>query len=340
MPTMSDVARAAGVSVMTVSNVLNGKPRVGAETRLRVLEVVDELGYEINLSARRLRSGRTGAIGLVVPRFDHPYFGDLAARLSSALASTGRHLAVEQSDASKEGELAALSLARLQTYDGVILSVVGLGYDDIDRIRPSFPVVLLGEQHMPPRFDQIHIDNITGARLATEHLLDRGARRIVMVGGGDEGHASMVTLRTRGWELAQQERGVPVDDAAVLPLDRFEMSSARIAVRALLARDPSIDAFFAITDQVAMGVLAGIHDAGLRVPDDVQVVGFDNLALGEFTMPGLTTIDPSNAWIVENAVAALDRRIADRDSAPQHLVSPVHLVERGTSRASRAAPSP
>jgi transcriptional regulator with XRE-family HTH domain len=105
--TMREVAQASGVSLMTVSNVINGRPgAVGTETRLRVLEAVDRLGYEVNLTARRLRKGLTGTIGLIVPRFDHPYFGELAARLSSALATTGRHLSVEQSGASAEGELA------------------------------------------------------------------------------------------------------------------------------------------------------------------------------------------------------------------------------------------
>jgi DNA-binding LacI/PurR family transcriptional regulator len=331
MPTMSDVARAAGVSVMTVSNVLNDKPRVGAATRQRVLDVVDQLGYEINLSARRLRSNRTGAVGLVVPRFDHPYFGELAAQLSRVLAATGRHLAVEQSDASPEAELAALSMARLQTYDGVILSAVGLGYDDIDRIRPSLPVVLLGEQDMPPRFDQIHMNNVEGARLATEHLLDRGARKVVIAGGGDDGRPTMTTLRTEGWRLAHTRRGLDVDDAAILSLADYEMTCARQAVGSLLDRDPDVDAIFAITDQVAVGALAGIHDAGRRVPDDVQVVGFDNLALSEHVVPGITTIDPDNQWIVQRAVEALDLRIDEPDREPEHHLSPVRLVQRGTT---------
>ncbi|GAA4731493.1 LacI family DNA-binding transcriptional regulator [Isoptericola chiayiensis] len=330
--TMSDVARAAGVSVMTVSNVLNGKPRVSAATRQRILDLVDELGYEINLSARRLRSDRTGSIGLIVPRFDHPYFGELAAQLSRLLAATGRHLAVEQSDASKEAELAALSMARLQTYDGVILSVVGLDHDDIDRIRPSLPVVLLGEQNMPRRFDQIHMDNVEGARLATAHLLERGARHVVLAGGGDEGHASMMTLRTRGWRAAHEDRGAALPPAGILTLEEFEMDCARVRVRDRLRDDPSVDAVFAITDQVAVGAMAGIRDAGLRVPQDVQVVGFDNLALARHVTPALTTIDPENAWIVEQAVALLDRRIDDREKDPEHLVSPVRLVERGTTR--------
>lgn len=330
--TMHDVARAVGVSLMTVSNVINERPGVGAATRLRVLETVDRLGYEVNLTARRLRNGLTGTIGLIVPRFDHPYFGELAARLSSALATTGRHLSVEQSGASAEGELAALSQARLATYDAVLLSVVGLRYEDVDKLHTSVPIVLLGEHGMPPRFDHVQLDNEAGAYLGTAHLIENGARNILIVGGGDEGRQSMPSIRTRGWERAHADAGLTPRSDGVLRLAELEVACARIAVRERLAQTPEVDGIFAITDQVAFGVMAGVHDAGLRIPQDVQVVGFDNLALGEHVTPGLTTIDPSQDWIVQRAVELIDQRIAGRDVAPQHLVSPGVLVVRGTTR--------
>ncbi|MCP2032113.1 DNA-binding LacI/PurR family transcriptional regulator [Okibacterium sp. HSC-33S16] len=331
--TMRDVARASGVSLMTVSNVINGRPgAVGTETRLRVLEAVERLGYEVNLTARRLRNGLTGTVGLIVPRFDHPYFGELAARLATELAKTGRHLSVEQSGASAEGELAALSHARIATYDAVLLSVVGLHYDDVDKLQTSVPIVLLGEQGMPRRFDHVQLDNEAGAHLATGHLIERGARHLLIVGGGDEGRQSMTAARTRGWERAQSDAGLTPRPDGVLELAELEVACARIAVRERLAQTPEIDGIFAVTDQVAFGVMAGVHDAGLRVPEDVQIVGFDNLALGEHMTPGLTTIDPSHDWMVQRAAALIDQRIAGQDVPPQHLISPSMLVARGTTR--------
>lgn len=330
--TMRDVARASGVSLMTVSNVINGQPGAGAETRLRVMEAVDRLGYEVNLTARRLRKGLTGTIGLIVPRFDHPYFGELAARLATALAETGRYLSVEQSGASAEGELAALSHARLATYDAVLLSVVGLRYEDVDKLQTSVPIVLLGEQNMPPRFDHVHLDNEAGAHLATAHLIERGARNILIVGGGDEGRQSMSAIRTRGWERAHAGAGLTPRPDGVLELPELEVACAREMVRERLLRTPDVDGIFAVTDQVAFGVMAGVHDAGLRIPEDLQLVGFDNLSLGEHISPGLTTIDPSHDWMVQRAVELIDQRIADRDAAPQHLISPSNLVARGTTR--------
>lgn len=330
--TMRDVASASGVSLMTVSNVINGQPGASAETRLRVLDAVHSLGYEVNLTARRLRKSLTGRIGLIVPRFDHPYFGELAARLATALAETGRHLGVEQSGATAAGELAALSQARLATYDAVLLSVVGLRYEDVDNLQTSVPIVLLGEQGMPPRFDQIHLDNERGAHLATAHLLERGARNILIVGGSNDDPQSMSALRTRGWERAHADAGVAPPPNGVLHLPELEVGCAREFVRDRLLRTPDVDGIFAVTDQVGFGVIAGAQDAGLRIPQDLQLVGFDNLSLGEHISPGLTTIDPSHDWVAQRAVELIDQRIAERDAAPQHLISPSTLVVRGSTR--------
>jgi len=331
--TMRDVARASGVSLMTVSNVINGRPgAVGEATRARVLEAVDRLGYEVNLTARRLRSGRTGAVGLIVPRFDHPYFGELAARLARELAATGRHLSVEQSGASAEGELAALSHARLATYDAVLLSVVGLHHDEVDKLQASVPIVLLGEQGMPARFDHLQLDNEAGAHLATTHLIERGARDILIVGGEDDRRQSMTGSRTRGWERAHADAGLSPRPDGVLQLAELEVACARAAVRERLASHPEVDGIFAVTDQVAFGVLAGVHDAGRRVPEDVQIVGFDNLSLGEHLVPGLTTIDPDHDGMVRRAAELIDQRIAGLDVPAQHVVSASRLVVRGTTR--------
>lgn len=330
--TMSDVARAAGVSIMTVSNVINERPRVSAETRLRVLDVVADLGYEVNLSAKRLRAGRAGTIALIVPRFDHPYFGELAARYVETFGAHGIHVAVEQSGASREGELSAVSHARLQMYDGVLLSVVGQSYDDVDRLRTQVPIVLLGEQEMPARYDHVMLGNVDGAELATDLLLRRGHRRIAIVGGSVDEGTGMAALRTRGWRRAHAAHGLAAEDALVIPLREQETAEARHQVSTALERGLSFDAVFAITDQNAIGAMAALHDAGLSIPDDVAVIGFDNLALGEHLRPALSTIDPSNGWAVEQSTRLLRARMSGDDSPPEHLTAPVRLVERGSTR--------
>lgn len=333
MPTLKDVARASGVSVMTVSNVINGVPRVGAATRQRVLDAIDDLGYEVNLTARQLRAGRSGTVALVVPRIDHPYFGELAARFTELLRPSGRHLVLEQTGASKEGELTALSQARLRQYDGVLLSALGLQYADVDRLDAGLPLVLLGEKPMPPRFDHVALGNVEGGRLATAHLLARGARRVLMVGGSaGPTDGGMGDQRTDGWRQAHADAGLVPDERLLVQPDELEMRHGREAVRAALADGTQFDAVFAVTDQVAVGALAALHEAGVRVPDDVQVVGFDNLGVGEHLWPALTTVDPRNDALVEHALRLLDRRLSGDDGEPEHVVTGVRLVERGTTR--------
>ncbi|MBD7917804.1 LacI family DNA-binding transcriptional regulator [Cellulomonas sp. Sa3CUA2] len=333
MPTLKDVAKASGVSVMTVSNVVNGRPRVSEATRQRVLAAVDELGYQVNLTARSLRAGRSGTIALSIPRVDHPYFAELAAAVTDALRPGGRHLVVEQTGASREGELSALSQARLQMYDGVLLSVVGLKDSEVARLNGDMPLVLLGEEPMPTGRDHVQLGNFEGAQLATAHLIERGARRIAIVGGTvDPTHTGMVGVRTAGWRAAHTAAGLVADDRLVLPPAHFAMAESREMIRTALADGLDIDGVFAVTDQVAIGVMAGLHDCGLRVPEHVQVVGFDDLDVSEHLVPGLTTVDPRMDLVVAESLRLLDRRMSGEEFSAEHLVMPVRLVVRGTTR--------
>ena len=328
MVTMSDVARLAGVSVMTVSNVLNDRPYVKTSTRDRVLAAVAELGYEINLSARHLRSGQTGTVGLIVPRFSHPYFAELADALASELTARGRHLAVEQSEASREHELAALSRARLQRYDAIVLSVAGLEREELATLAESPPVVLLGEREMPARFDHLQLANIEGARLATTRLLDSGARRVAVVGGDLQRDDATARLRTDGWIAAHEERGLPVDERLVLSDGRYSAEEAHDAVIAAHAAGLDPDGYFAITDDIATGVLAALHRLGRAVPEEIGVVGYDNLVASAWTVPALTTIDAGRAEVARTIADLIERRIADPSASPRHLVGQVRLIER------------
>lgn len=335
MTKMRDVAELAGVSVMTVSNVLNNKPRVNAETRLRVLNAIEATGYKVNINARRLRQGTSNAIAMIVPRLDHPYFGELTARFTERLAGTGRHLVVEQTNALLDNELAAISQSHLNSYAGIILSSVGMTSSDVDSLNLALPVVLLGEQPMPTRYDHLAMGNLEGATIAVEHLLKSGARKIVML-GGDEFNTDigMMASRTEGWRAAHRKLGAHIDDRLVITLDEFETRYGYDKVSELISQNFDFDAIFAITDTVAIGALAALQDHGKRIPHDVQVIGFDNLELGSYLRPSLSTIDPDRHGMVDTAFNLLEERIAHGyDNVPaQHLTSTVKLVQRASTR--------
>lgn len=331
MVTMSDVAREAGVSVMTVSHILNGRPRASEATRQRVLDVVAELGYEVNLTARSLRSGRTGTVALIVPSF-HDYFGEIADRLALLLEASGLHLILERTAGTAEHERDALSRARLKMYDGVILSSHGVSRKELEAVSAAVPLVLLGERRMPDDIDHVRLDNVEGARLATEHLISRGARRIAVLGGAFEAEPGMASLRREGWEVAHREAGLTHDPRFVTPVEDYSMECARAAMRTLLDSGQQIDGIFAITDVLAQGALSALGERGLRVPEDVQIVGFDDLEIDEFMTPGLTSVNPNHELLASTAVQLLTRRIAGATSAAVHAIIPVSLTVRGSTR--------
>ena len=330
--TMADVARTAGVSTMTVSNVINGRPRVGAATRERVLAAISDLGYQVNLAARHLRAGRTGVVGLAVPELERPYFAQLAGRLADRFEAHGLRIVMERTGASREGELDAVAFSRLRMYDGLILSVVDIDPAELTQMHPDAPVVMIGERALPSRFDHVMMDNVDGARQATAHLLATGARRVAMLGGNPEWTANMPALRAEGYALAHAEAGVPMDPELTVRC-KFTLQEGYDAIRSLHDRGIGFDAVFALTDVVALGALRALADAGLRVPDDVQVIGFDDIDEAPYLVPALSSINPGHEEMADAIVAQLIAQINGGPTGePQELVAPARLILRGTTK--------
>lgn len=351
MTTMRDVAAAAGVSPMTVSNVLAGRSNVSEETRRRVLDVVERTGYRVNTAAQSLRRGRTGIVGLAVPEVHSHYFGLLAARLIARLAPEGLRVVVEQTGASREGELAAITASRVSAYDGLVLSAVGLDPDDVLAIAGDLPVVVLGERQDVRRFDHVEMANTEGAAAATRLLLDRGCRHLVALGmpdltsldsldlpdddarprpQGPGHHGDAFRLRALG--VRDAVAAVPGARAVAVHGGASTLASGAALTREALAREPRLDGLVCATDTLAIGALRALADAGRRVPDDVLVAGFDDVADGAFTVPSLTTVTPGHDVMVEETARLLLRRIADPTAAPERFVSPFAVVERESTR--------
>ena len=336
MVTMQDVARHAGVSVMTVSNVVNDQPHVRAATRTKVLAAIAELGYHVNTAARSLRQGRTGIIVLAVPEVDRPYFGLLASLLIERAAARGYDLLVEQTAARRDRELDAIARSRLRSYDGLILSAVQLHDEDAGLLRGDFPIVLLGERSYTQPLDHVLMANEEGAALATRHLIERGSRRIAMLGGRvsapDDIHAT--TLRARGYLAALAEAGLPVDERLVRPAGLTYEGGHRVAAE-VLEEFGDVDALFCATDLVAIGAVRALTDRGLRVPEDVRVVGFDDVPLASFLSPSLTSIAPDHEAMADAVISMIVDRIEGSRPADDYRVftAPVRLVERESTRA-------
>jgi len=297
---------------MTVSNVINGRPGVAADTRMRVLRAVEELGYEVNSTARTLRTGRTGAIGFVLPEVDSPYYAHLSHLLSAGAQSRGRHLLLERTGATRERELEAISFGHLRRYDGAVVNLVRVDSADLDQLRFPTPVVFIGESPIPARFDHVMMDNVGGSREATSRLLSTGSRRVAILGGRHEDTDDMASLRTRGYRQAHGDVRLGVEESLVVEVPSYSWDEGHRAVVDLHHRGLPFDAVFCVTDALAMGALRALADLGLHVPRDVQVIGFDNGPEADFMVPRLSSVEPGNDAIAQVVLDLLERRMSTR----------------------------
>jgi DNA-binding LacI/PurR family transcriptional regulator len=329
-PTLRDVAELAGVSFKTVSNVIHDHPHVSEATRSRVLAAIDQLGYRPNLTARTLRSGRTGAIGLAVPELSLAYFAELADEVITVADRHEMIVLIEQTGGDPDREREVLTGPRRQLTDGLLFSPLGLGSDDADVLDVDFPLVLLGERIFGGPVDHVTMENVAGAQAATRHLLDLGRRRIAVLGAHTGEVIGSAGLRLEGYRAALADAGVPFDDDLIVDAGPWHRSNGAEAMRNLLARGTTFDAIFALNDELALGALRVLGESGIRVPADVAIIGFDDVDEGRYSFPSLSTVDPGRREIARLAVEVLLEVIAAGENrAPRReLRSPFRILQR------------
>ena len=341
---LQDVADRAGVSVKTVSNVVNDYQHVAPETRARVQAVIDETGYRPNLSARQLRTGRTGVIALALPELDNPYFAELTQFVVQAADERGWTVLVDQTDGRREREQDVSAGFRHHLIDGLILSPVALDEHDLAGRSPTdTPLVLLGEKLTAGPADHVAIDNVAAARTATAHLVAQGRVHVAAI--GDQPNSSQESgvahLRRRGWEEALSSAGLPVGAEQVVEVPTYRRAAGAAAMADLLDRDHPVDAVFCFNDTLALGALRVLAERGRRVPEDVAVIGLDDVDDGRYTLPSLSTIAPDKEFIARTAVTMLAERLEEGgpDIVPRDIRAPFELVVR-ESTGGRPATTP
>ncbi|MFT4136325.1 LacI family DNA-binding transcriptional regulator [Microbacterium sp.] len=327
--TLHDVARVAGVSIKTVSNVINDYPHIRPATRERVESAIAELGYTPNLTARNLRSGRTGAIALALPDLGLAYFAELAAAVIAAAEASGVSVLVEQTGADPARERELLRSPRLKLTDGLIFSPLGMGQEDVAALDVPYPVVLLGERIFDGPTDHVTMRNVEAARAATEFLIASGRRRVAVVGAHEGEVIGSAALRLQGYREALEAAGIAYDEDLIGYTTFWHRANGALSMRELLAGGVEFDAVFGLNDTLALGAMRALQESGRHVPDDVAVVGFDGLDEAEYSIPSLTTVDPGRDWIARTAVTALLERISgDFAGAPRLLLADFRVLER------------
>lgn len=331
--TMHDVARLAGVSIKTVSNVINDYPYIRPETRRRVNEAIQTLDYRPNLSARSLRSGRTGVISLIIPDLRNAYFAELAVEVMRAAEKQGLSVVIEQYGNEREQELHLLRGPRSLMVDGILYSVLALGDEDAHLLNEvKTPMVLLGERIFNGPTDHVTMRNTEGVKAATEHLLALGRRRIVALGAHEGEVVGSAGLRLAGYRQALEEAGIAYDDTLVGEVGGWFRSTGAEAMALMLRSGVQFDGLVAFNDPIALGAMRTMQAAGLRIPDDVAVVGFDDLDETRYSLPTLTTINPGREEIATVAVQFLKERIDNGTQPAREHLSAYRLVARESTQ--------
>ena len=326
--TLGMVAERAGVSPSTVSRILNGTAVVSDEKRAAVDEAIATLGFVPNPVARGLAGGRTLSIGVVTQAIDSPFYGAALRGIEQALGDVGYSPLFMSGHWHTDEEARCIDVLRSRRVDGLIVLTGRLSDTALRSVARSLPVVVTGRSLKAPNLFALDFDNREGARQATQHLIDLGHRRIAFI-SGDVDHPDAVE-RQQGYLQALEAAGIKPDPALLLP-GNFTEHSGLLAVERLLDTRTRFSAVFAANDQMAFGAALGLYRRGKRVPDDVSLVGFDDVAGALYMVPPLTTVHNPIQEIGQLAAAAMLSLLAgDR---PQLDVPAPRLIPRESTRA-------
>jgi LacI family transcriptional regulator len=325
--TIADVAAEAGVSVATVSKVINGRYGVAAATSARVKDVIEQLGYESSLVARSLRSRRTDVIGILVHDFE-PFSTELLKGAALAIHGTGYEMIV-YSGGGRSPEEPGWERRSLSRLAGTLTDGIILVTPTVVDVAHGGPLVAVDPHTGTSGLPTVDSDNFRGAVTATEHLLELGHRRIGFLAGRPD--LESARQRERGFRHAMGEAGIEVDPALVL-VGGYTLEASEEPAHKLLGMDDPPTAIFAANDLSAIETIEVAQSRGLRVPDDLSVVGFDNVPESALVDPPLTTIDQAIQQMGFESVRLLISLIEEPEQPAVHVSLPTELVVRQSSR--------
>ncbi len=329
--TLRDIAKITGFSINTVSRALNGKDEVHAETRIKILAAAEKLGYRPNRLAKGLRSNKTGTIGVVVTDVSNPFFSALVKGIARAARDLDYSIILQDSDEDYAGEEEAIQVLLAEQVDGILITPVQSQRGTIERLcEAQFPFVLVGRFFSGLETNYVVPDDYQGGFMATEHLLKQGHRNIAMINGPL--HISSARERFKGFSDALESHGIQINGSQVV--------TGALTVEEGLAQSLSIlrektrpSAIVCYSDFVAFGVMQGIREVGLSIPEDIAVVGFDDVRMASCLQVSLTTIKSPKEELGKRAVQSLISRLEDNHNHPrtEGIRLDVRLIARESS---------
>jgi LacI family transcriptional regulator len=333
--TMKDIAQELGISIGTVSKVLRDHPDISPETRERVRKRMRELNYRPNLAARALVTGRTHTIGLVVPDLVHPFFGEVAGGLSKLLRKKGYSLIISSSDEDLELENRAIDQLLARRVDALIVASSQRDWDFFHHIeKQKIPLVLIDRHPEAGKVNFVGVNDEEIGEMATEHLIAMGCRRIAHIGGP---RISTALGRLRGYQKALESHGLPSEPKYVISREHADEASDATGYEAMnellsLKRPP--DGVFCYNDPTAMGAMQAAIEKGIRIPQELAIIGSGNVRYAKFLRVPLSTIDQQSGEIGDRA-AKLALKLIESKTQPKPttiLLSPQLIVRESSAR--------
>jgi DNA-binding LacI/PurR family transcriptional regulator len=331
MPTIKDVARLAGISYTTVSHVINKTRHVNADTAKRVVQAIEKLGYRPNQVARSLRIQESLTIGVISPLNQDPYFSSILAGIEAASHSAGYNVIVCYSELDKDKELKNIAMLLDKGVDALVMHcpVDEAGINSV--LRLSIPVLFLQYENPDSWTDSIRTNDELGGYIATKHLIDLGHTRIGCLA------AALVKIRhsyhdrENGWRRALTEHGIKVDERYIIR-DEFRTIAGYKGLERMMKLDMPPSAIFCYNDYLAFGALRAAADLGIRVPEDLSLIGYDDLHLSKFTIPRLTTVSQLKEDLGVMVFKRLLERMQNKTVKPEKYVLRPELVIRESTR--------
>ncbi len=327
--TMREVAERAGVSVTTVSHVINNSRPVNPQTRDRVEEAMQALGYQPNVLARSLRRGVTHTIGIILPDNSNPYFAEVVRGIEDASFDQGYSVILCNSDNDLEKEHHYTNVLVEKQVDGIIFVAAGLSAENIIALQKrGVPLVLVDRQVPDVRVDNVLADNQHGGWLATNHLIELDHRVIGCIAGPKGVRLS--SERINGYRQALESAHLSVKPDLIVE-GNFQYQSGYEGAKELFSQEHFPTAIFACNDLMAIGAYRFAHENNLKIPEQISIVGFDDVRLSAFINPPLTTIHQSKHKMGSRAAELLMERIADQELEPRQEILETNLVVRGST---------
>ncbi len=331
MTTIRDVASKAEVSIATVSRVVNSNRPVHPDIRDRVMKAIQELDYRPNYLARGLRQLNTCMIGLIIPDNSNPFYAELARAIEDAGFAAGYSVILCNSDLSEEKQQAYIDVLLSHRVDGVIIiNMLRPPLQSIERIlAENIPIMLANIDIPVPSMDQVMVNNHQGGYLAGQYLLRLNHRRMGCITFSQP--LSYVTSRIVGFRQALSEAGIELTTES-FAIGNGRYDSGYQAMQELLQRCPDLTAVFVFNDLMALGAMNALHTQGIRVPEDLSIIGYDNIFYASVFQPALTTIAQPITAIGQACIAQLLERIQQPEKPLTHITLPVELIERSSCR--------